>query len=149
MKLALPFVVVQNEYGVALLGFADEQFNTTQYLLLQRTLAPDDQDRALGQDRVHIELNDRSAYGDVEEARIENGLRLPVLRLDPLTASQVSGGETIEVGFGESASLDIIAAQLRLLIGAECLRYGIEKYGDCPRDVDASSSTRSPDKSLR
>jgi hypothetical protein len=117
MTLTLPFVTVQNEYGVALLGFANEQFNTTQYLLLQRTLEPDDQDRALGQDRVHIELNDRSAYGDVEEARLENG-RL-VLRLDPLTANQLSGGETIEVAFGESMGLDIIATQLRVLIGVK------------------------------
>ncbi len=122
MTLTLPFVTVQNEYGVALLGFADEQFNTTQYLLLQRTLEPDDQDRALGQDRVHIELNDRSAYGDVEEARLENG-RL-VLRLDPLTASQISGGETIEVAFGESMGLDIIATQLRVLIGGKFCHDG-------------------------
>jgi hypothetical protein len=125
MTFNLPFVTVRNEYGVALLGFADEQFNTKHYLLLQRTLEPDDQDRGLGQDRVHIELNDRSAYADVEEARLANG-RL-VLRLDPATAGQISGGETIEVAFGESTSLDIIASQLRLLIGPECLRYGIEK----------------------
>ena len=120
MKFSLPFVTLQNEDGVALLGFADDEFNTTQYLVLQRTVDATDQDRVLGQDKVHIQLNERSAYGDVEEAQLEAGRLL--LRLDHATARQISDGETIEVAFGGLMNLNSIASHLRLLIGPEHVR---------------------------
>ena len=120
MKLSLPFVAWQNEDGVALLGFADDQFNTTQYLVLQRTVDATNQDRVLGQDKVYIQLNERSAYGDVQEAQLEEG-RL-VLRLDHATAAQIGNGETIEVEFSRLTNLNSIASQLQLLIGSEHIR---------------------------
>ncbi len=123
MKLGLPFVTFQVEDGVALLGFADDEFNTRQYLLLQRTLNATDQDRGLSQDKVHIQLNERSAYGDVEEAQLENGRLL--LRLDHATARQISDGEAIEVAFGP-ANWNAIASHLRLLLGDERVRLRSE-----------------------
>jgi hypothetical protein len=61
MTLTLPFVTVQNEYGVALLGFADEQFNTTHYRFsastLDRTRAASLRDREIGRilDRAEVD----------------------------------------------------------------------------------------------
>ncbi len=54
----------QDEY-VVMVGLADDQFNTNQYILLQRTLEPSEQDIALQQDGVHLMVCDqsRSCYG--------------------------------------------------------------------------------------
>lgn len=120
MRFTASCISWQIEDGVALLGFADDEFHTTQYLLLQRTLEPDQQDRALGMDRVYIEWSEqsRSAYGHVEEARLRrDGI---TLRLDPATAAAVSNGERLEIVFDVTAPrLLEIAEQLRLLIGPD------------------------------
>ena len=118
MRFTASCITWQNENGVAVLGFADDELNTTRYVLLQRTLEPDQQDRSLGQDRVHIEVNDQSqsAYGDIEEAQLRTeGV---TFRFDPTTAAKVSHGEAIEIAFEVTApKLQEMAEQLRLLIG--------------------------------
>lgn len=118
MRFTASCITWQNDNGVALLGFADDEFDTTQYLLLQRTLEPDQQDRDLGLDRLHIELNDqaRSDYGTVEDARLRR--QGVTFRLDRTTAATVSNGESIEIAFDVTAArLQEIAEQLRRLIG--------------------------------
>lgn len=123
MKLTLPFVVCQTEDGVRLLGFADSEFDTNQYLTLQRTIRPDRQDRAMGMDKPYVELNSQmsSDYGDVEQAEIGKGRLL--LRLAPKLAKAVSKGETIEIDFGENvANFDEIVSYLRLIVGPEHVR---------------------------
>ena len=123
MKFHASRITCQVEDGVAVLGFADDDTNMTQYLLLQRTLQPDPQDRRLGMDKVHFELNSqiKSAYGTVEEAQLrKQGV---VFRLDPATAAKVSDGETIDVAIDLSAGkMKELAEQLRLLIGEDRVR---------------------------
>jgi len=133
MKFHATRITCQVEDGVAMLGFADDDFNTTQYLLLQRTLEPDQQDRGLGMDKVHIELNSqiRSAYGNVEEAQLRT--RGVVFRLDPATAAKVSDGETIDVAIDMTASkMKEVAEQLRLLIGEERVLDTPQRGKDVP-----------------
>jgi len=50
-----------------LVGFADENFSTEKYLLLQRAFSHDDQDVELGQDTYHVELcsQEQSGYGGI------------------------------------------------------------------------------------
>src|SRR5438128_11669206 len=120
-----------------MLGFADDDINTTQYLLLQRTLEPDQQDRRLGMDKVHVELNSqsKSAYGNIEEAQLrERGV---VFRLDPATAAKVSDGETIDITIDMTAKeMNEVAEQLRLLIGEERVRVAPQKGKDVPLKVE-------------
>jgi hypothetical protein len=126
MKFKASYITWQNQNGVAMLGFADHEFNTMQYLLLQRTLEPDLQDHALGHDQVHIQLNERSAYGTVEEAQLQKGGL--VLRLDDATAATVSGGENIEITLDvPTAKIKDLDKQLGLLIGKE--RVGTWRNG--------------------
>jgi hypothetical protein len=51
-----------------LVGFADEEFDTKQYLMLQRSHEDDAQDIALGMNTYHVERNDQgySGYGGIE-----------------------------------------------------------------------------------
>lgn len=58
----------KEDNGVIVVGFADDDFSPREYLLLQRTLEPDEQDIELGHDLVHIELDNQrqSVYGGLE-----------------------------------------------------------------------------------
>lgn len=66
------FITCQEADGVIMVGFADDQFATSEYVLLQRTLAPKEQDRKLGLDGVHIEVDgpDNSGYDGIELIRL-------------------------------------------------------------------------------
>ena len=65
-------VTFQNADGVVMVGFADDEFNTNEYVLLQRTLQPDEQDRSLGLDGVHLQVDspDQSGYDCIKRIRV-------------------------------------------------------------------------------
>ncbi|AEI42855.1 Imm10 family immunity protein [Paenibacillus mucilaginosus] len=60
---------VDEDAEVVLVGFADQEFETKEYILLQRSTVSDDQDKALGLDKVHITINGEecSGYCDIKE----------------------------------------------------------------------------------
>lgn len=117
-----PVISAKTENGVAILGFANDEVNTTQYLLLQRLLNPSQQDRALGLDRIHVQLNERSEYGAVKEACLR--VQSVVFQFDEATAAAVSNGEPVEITFNvNSAQLDSLATQLRQLIGKDNVTF--------------------------
>jgi hypothetical protein len=118
MQFTATFVTYQNENDTVLLGFADSEFDTTNFLLLQRNLEPDDRDIANGLDGLHIQFNNHFAYGKIESASLRtSGL---ALRLDQATAAAISNGEAIEIAFDLPATrLPELESQLRLLIGED------------------------------
>ena len=61
--------------GLFLVGFSDDPVDPSRYLLLQRTLEPDDQDRALGHDTYHVEWCEQGQgiYGGIEEFALVGG----------------------------------------------------------------------------
>jgi hypothetical protein len=118
MQFTATFVTYQNENDTVLLGFADSEFDTTNFLLLQRTLEPAQQDVALGPGGLHIQLNERFAYGKVESASLRSGGL--TLRLDQATAAAISNGEVIEIKFAfPELNLRELESQLRSLIDAD------------------------------
>jgi hypothetical protein len=62
-----------------MVGFADDEFNTNEYVLLQRTLQPDEQDRSLRLDGVHLQVDspDQSGYDSIKNIRVTpSGIRI-------------------------------------------------------------------------
>lgn len=55
--------------GLLLVGFYDDPISPSRYLLLQRSVEPDDQDKTLGHDTYHVEWCEQgqSIYGGIEE----------------------------------------------------------------------------------
>jgi hypothetical protein len=124
MQFTATFVTYQNENDTILLGFADSEFDTTNFLLLQRTLEPAQQDVALGLAGLHIQFNERFAYGKVESASLRSGGL--TLRLDQATAAAISNGEDIEIKFAfPELRIRELESQLRSLIEAD--QFDIEK----------------------
>ncbi|NLF15080.1 MAG: hypothetical protein GX597_25090 [Anaerolineaceae bacterium] len=61
------FVYTQSNNESVMVGFADDQFNTTEYILLQRMLDPLQEGNNSQQEDVYIEINEQKygAYGGV------------------------------------------------------------------------------------
>jgi hypothetical protein len=60
-------VAIEDMDDLWLVGFADEKFETRQYLMLQRGYEDDEQDVKLGMDTYHVERDDQrwSCYGGI------------------------------------------------------------------------------------
>ena len=113
------FIRCQDQDGVVMVGFADDEFNTTEYLLLQRTLEPDQQDCELGHDAIHVELDspERSGYGGVKLIRLD-GSTVRV-ELNEKIGREL-GASAIEVELSASdAELAALKEHLSLLVGKE------------------------------
>lgn len=99
------FVYAHCQDDAVTVGFADDEIEVEEYILLQQSLSPTEQDKALGLDRVHISRNDQlySAYGGIQhctlyETRIE-------LFLDDDTAKALGVANKLEIGFSITRSL--------------------------------------------
>lgn len=71
-------VAVDTENSFDILGFYEQDDGSGRYLLLQRSHQFDEQDRALGIDKVHVEISDesRSCYGGISEISVSHdGIR--------------------------------------------------------------------------
>jgi hypothetical protein len=130
MKLHASCISCDQTEGTATLGFADDELNPSQYVLLQKTLEPDQQDKELGHDGLYVEISSQahSAYAALAQARLEEG-RL-VLRLDPATARKICDSNDIEITFAASREkLQDVADVLKVLVGNQRLELAFEAEG--------------------
>ena len=118
MTHILPFVRHEQVDGTILLGFADDEFNTKDYLMLQRTLQPSKKDRSLGQDKIHVELSGRATYGEIVQVQLGRGYML--LRLDNDTAAHLGESDNaIIIEFDEKYDYKSLCDVLVLLVGED------------------------------
>jgi hypothetical protein len=95
--------------ALVLVAFADDPVKPSRYLLLQRSLEPDDQDRALGHNTYHVEWcgQERSIYGGIEAFTL-SGAGAHV-RFAPEAAEALGGLTDLTITFelspGEFAAL--------------------------------------------
>src|SRR6185503_2057175 len=80
-------------------GFADHEFDTTEYLTLQRGHGFDEQDRRLGLANVYVERNTQgnSMYGGIERCELLPG-RIRLL-FDEKGAKVMHGLQEMEITF--------------------------------------------------
>jgi hypothetical protein len=73
-KFTSNFAYANIEENVITVGFADNEFETKEYILLQKNISPDKQEIELGHDKIYIEYKDQlySNYGGIEEIVLNN-----------------------------------------------------------------------------
>lgn len=116
-------ISISEEYGVIVVGLVDDESSPSQYVLLQRTLCPDEQDRELGHDRVHLQVNSesKSGYVDVEEAVLSRE-RLS-LRFNQETAKIIGIDDAIEIRLAApDMQLTDLEAACRKLFDKQCFQ---------------------------
>jgi Immunity protein 10 len=103
------YVYSSDDGEVVMAGFADQQYGTKRYVLLQRGKTVSAQERALGQDQVHMTVDDqdRSTYGGIRTAELERDI--VKINLDQRCAQQLGTEEEIVIRF---AATDAQRAEL-------------------------------------
>jgi hypothetical protein len=123
MEFEAKSINIAEEYGAIVVGLVDDESSPSRYVLLQRTLGPDEQDRALGHDRVHLQVNSesKSGYSDVEEAVLSRD-RLS-LRFNQETARRIGIDDVIEIRLAApGVQLTALEAACRKLFDEQCFR---------------------------
>ena len=113
------FSYAQDDGLLQMAGLANDQFKTKQYLLLQKTVHPSDQDRRLGQDQVHITLNDQehSTYGGIVQVLLNRDSL--ALRLIPKASHELGTQEDLMVGFApDLPGLTCLSEVLRAMLSS-------------------------------
>ncbi len=113
------FVTMTEDDGIAMIGFADAEFATTQYLLIQRSLIPSQQDRELGHDRIHIEFDsqNQSGYGGVDAIRLE-GTSL-VVQLNDSMSKQLHTNDIVVNIVTNDIDYDLLKKVLVSVVGTD------------------------------
>lgn len=71
-------IAVHSDGVMDIVGFSERAGGDGRYLILQRSHEFDEQDRALGMDKVHVQISDesRSCYGGISEISVSHdGIR--------------------------------------------------------------------------
>ena len=115
-------MVAENDGAAITVGFADHKTDTKKYVLLERSLVCDEQDKALGFDKVHIEVEDQihSTYGGVDSIRISGKLIKIELTPKGKDSIKIADDLTISLKCGDSV-IGPAVEQLRNLAHGEFL----------------------------
>lgn len=103
MKFNANFLYAQvDENDVIMVGFADDEFETQDYFLFQKSLVCNEQDKEMGFDKIHITYSNQtqSTYGNILKFVLKNGL--VEITLDAKTASELRTDEQIEIVFPQN-----------------------------------------------
>jgi hypothetical protein len=94
---------IENTDACLRVGFADREFDTADYLMLQRAHEFDEQDKRLGTANVYVERNDQanSMYGGIKRFELLPG-RIRVL-FDEHGSKVMCGLQEMEVTFDAGA----------------------------------------------
>ena len=116
MTLNAGFVYGSEDEDAVIVGFADQEYYTHKYVLLQRSRQVSAEEETLGQGEVHIAINDErcSAYGAVE--RIVLSESQVTIRLNVGVAASIGVDDQIAICFAaEAVDLMRLQADLKLL----------------------------------
>ncbi len=126
-KLISNFVFAGIEDDVIMIGFADDEFNTKDHLMLQKALEFDEQDKALGQDKVHITYIDElySAYGGIIKLILKD--KTVEIQLDEKTAKKLKTEENLEIILPKEYDKENLIYHLQLMFREYTDIFVIEK----------------------
>jgi hypothetical protein len=110
-----------------MIGFADDEFNTKDHLMLQKALEFDEQDKALGQDKVHITYIDElySAYGGIIKLILKD--KTVEIQLDEKTAKKLKTEENLEIILPKEYDKENLIYHLQLMFREYTDIFVIEK----------------------
>jgi len=105
-----------------LVGFADHEFNTKTYLMLQRALEFDEQDISLGMDTYHVEWcgQENSGYGGISQLLLNRGYAEITFARDAADALGGMGRLTISFQLTPSEHMALREALGHIFEGSGC-----------------------------
>ncbi len=115
---------LQDNDHLTLLGFADDESAPSQYVLLQKAKEHDEQDRQMGMDKIHIQIEDesRSLYGGIKRISKEGKHLLIELEEKALSALDIDGDIDISVDQQHPQAMAVLAG-LRDMVDREGIPF--------------------------
>lgn len=92
-------IFCEDDDYMIMLGFADDELEPNKFVILQQSRSYDDQDRELGMDKLHIQVEDqsRSQYGGITAVNVTKNR--VTLSLDKSAQSTLMVDGDIEISF--------------------------------------------------
>ncbi len=99
MNFLAECVTTQTEEDFWMVGFADHEFETTQYLILQRAFEFDEQDVEQDMNTYYFEIGDQacSSYGGIKEFKLYSSM--VQIKLEAQTAASLKIEKVLEIKF--------------------------------------------------
>lgn len=100
------FVSVEDDGSASTVGFSDDEFDPKQYVILQQASEYDEQDKKMGMDKVHIEINSqaKSQYGGILFISIDGDQLIIGLDDDAQSCLGIEGNIVITLKEGSKIS---------------------------------------------
>lgn len=101
--LTANFVNLHDDEDFFMIGFADDQFDTNKYLILQKAKQYSKQDIELGLDEIYISFSDEihSAYGGIKHVILSNDLNVK-LEINQATSKKLGTNQIIIITIDDS-----------------------------------------------
>ncbi len=114
----------QDDGHLAIIGFSDDEFEPSKFIILQKTHEYDEQDKQLGMDKVHIQIEDesRSKYGGIKAISLSKGIIN--ITLDDETKSILKVDGDIEIALDmNNPEIDNVVSSLKTLFEADGIDF--------------------------
>lgn len=101
-KFTASHIFEQGDGYMVILGFADDEFEPSQFVIIKKAHEYDEQDIKLGMDKLHIQVEDQSRahYGGITAFDVTNNNLL--VQLDDLAKSSLKLDADIEIMFDQN-----------------------------------------------
>lgn len=92
-KFSANHIVVEEDEFMKMISFADDEFSPSKFVILQKAAANNESERAMGMDKIHIQIEDesRSNYGGISAVRLSGGNLVLSLDREARLALQIEG----------------------------------------------------------
>lgn len=106
-------------------GLADDEFNTSRYILFERLKEPDDQDVKFGFDAPHLEIDDQgnSGYGLIERVEMTSSLLTVHFNDQGIRSLQITA--PFQVALGPNIQWDTLATVMNEIFRHNLVLNGI------------------------
>ena len=100
-----------DDEDMVMVGFADDRVNPSRYVILQKSKTCAEQDRQLGLDQIHIEVEDqsRSTYGGIKSINLEDDQLIIAITQEARMALNIDGDIEIKVNPSDSTITKTLA----------------------------------------
>lgn len=114
---------VQDDGFAVVVGLSDDESSPSQYVLIQKSKVYDEADKAMGMDRMHIEIGDqsRSRYGGIDQ--IYFGENSVVINLSTEAEKDLGVIGGVIATFGKEVEMDEVKHALEAMCQEDGVRF--------------------------
>ena len=117
-------IFAQDDGYMLMIGLADNELEPSKFVILQKTHEYDDQDKQMGMDKIHIQVEDesRSQYGGINAIQVTDEVIRIALSDEARSALSVDGDIEVAVLKGHP-DFEEVKSQLKKMCEVEGIAF--------------------------